>query len=860
VTVPAVRRNTRDRQGRYVFALSGAFAAVAVVAYAAVVRNATPVAAPFAIPWIVLVVAFALSDHFAIHIEAGDDAHSFNLNELPFVLGLFLCDPRSLVFARVLAAFLVLAFVQRQTIVKLVFNVSLAALESVAVVATFFALRPYVGDGAGSWAVAIGATATVTLLQAAAILAAVRLSGGRPEMRHVVRTSLLGVVTAAATASLAIAAVAVVEVDRIAGSLIMAVIATVLFSAYRGYAVVSQRYANVAKLYDFTKSLASSEEFDAALRITVLQACELLRAERAELCLLDGSDGGDTFMRVRCVDGQVDIATGHEYEGDWMRRQVIARQGGMVVARATSDAGARHYLAEARVRDVAMVPVVRADAVVGTLAVFNRRGEVSTFDESDLTVFETLANHAGVSLENAQLIDRLRTEVAEKHHQARHDPLTELGNRSLLSERTDAALAQRREDELVVVLLMDLNRFKDVNDTLGHQRGDELLREVAARLLASTPGTATITRLGGDEFAVVLPRAASVEDAMTVATRMHAAVQQPFLIDGLQLAVPGAIGVAAAPLHGNSTDALLQRADIAMYQAKESDSGVALYDNAQNQHSQRRLTLATELRTAIEEGSLEVHYQPMADLASGRLLGVEALLRWQHPTHGPIGPDEFVPVAERTGLIRPMTLLVLRRALAQLREWHDLGLEDLHVAVNLSARSLVSEDLTDDVEAALTAAGVPAHSLTLEVTETQMMADTTRTTEALERLAALGVGISVDDFGTGYSSLSYLQRLPVTELKIDRSFVADLTTTDANLKIVQSIIDLGRNLNLRIVAEGIEDAITWERLGALGCDVGQGFFLSRAIAPARLTPWLLSHLDTAVGHRDREVPSLRVVS
>jgi EAL domain-containing protein (putative c-di-GMP-specific phosphodiesterase class I) len=297
-----------------------------------------------------------------------------------------------------------------------------------------------------------------------------------------------------------------------------------------------------------------------------------------------------------------------------------------------------------------------------------------------------------------------------------------------------------------------------------------------------------------------------------------------------------------------------------MYQSKESDSGVALYDNAQNQHSERSLTLAAELRAAIEQGALEVHYQPMADLASGRLVAVEALLRWQHPTYGPIAPDEFVPVAERTGLIRPMTLLVLRRALAQLREWHDLGLDGVHVAVNISARSLLSVEFASDVEAALDAAGVPAASLTLEVTETQMMIDTPHTVGVLDRLAALGVGISVDDFGTGYSSLSYLQRLPVTELKIDKSFVLDLTTTDANLKIVQSIIDLGRNLNLRIVAEGIEDASTWERLATLGCDVGQGFFLSRAIAPARLTPWLLSRSESRAGRPDRDLTSVRAGS
>ena len=348
---------------------------------------------------------------------------------------------------------------------------------------------------------------------------------------------------------------------------------------------------------------------------------------------------------------------------------------------------------------------------------------------------------------------------------------------------------------------------------------------------------------------------------MTVANRMQHAIQQPFMIDDLHLAVTGSIGVAIAPLHGETTAALLQHADIAMYQAKDApEADVALYDNEQNQHSQRRLTLAAELRAAIEADALEVHYQPKANLATGQLIGVEALLRWQHPTYGPIPPDEFVPLAERTGLIRPMTLLVLRHALAQLRTWHDMGLPELHMAVNLSARSLMSAELADDVEDALRTADVPAHALTLEITETEMMADPSRTIPVLDRLAAMGIEISVDDFGTGYSSLSYLQRLPVDELKIDKSFVLGMTTSAANLTIVQTIIDLGRNLNLRVVAEGIEDAITWDTLASLGCDIGQGYFLSRPTPPARLTPWLLTRAEHSRNRRDDNVRSLRIAA
>jgi diguanylate cyclase (GGDEF)-like protein len=408
---------------------------------------------------------------------------------------------------------------------------------------------------------------------------------------------------------------------------------------------------------------------------------------------------------------------------------------------------------------------------------------------------------------------------------------------------------------------MDLNRFKDVNDTLGHQHGDDLLCEVASRLHAATPDGATITRLGGDEFAVLLPHLASIDEALATATRIQHTIRQPFEIDDLHLAIAGSIGVAVAPLHGTDTVALLQHADIAMYQAKAAaDTGIALYDNRQNDHSERRLTLAAELREAIDADALEVYYQPKADLATGNLVGLEALLRWTHPRYGPVPPDEFVPLAERTGLIRPMTLLVLRHALAQLSAWHDMGLDELHVAVNLSARSLMSAELVDDVERALHTAGVPAHALTLELTETQMMTDPSRTVAALDALAAMGVDISVDDFGTGYSSLSYLQRLPVDELKIDKSFVIDMATNDAKLRIVQTIINLGRNLNLRVVAEGIEDAVTWDTLASLGCDIGQGYFLSRPVPPERLTPWLAARITASAEETPATIRALHAVS
>jgi diguanylate cyclase (GGDEF)-like protein len=856
------RRRVAARTNLLVGAFSAALGGIALLGYLAIVRDVQPTSATFHISWLALTAGFILSDHCAIHVEFGDDAHSFNLNELPFVLGLFLCDLRLLLVARLLAAVVVLAFVQRQTLVKLVFNTCLAALESVIIIAIFVSLRPLVGDGPASWGIAIAATSGVTIVQAITILTAVRLSGGNPEPRQALTTAVFGFVSAAATASLGIAGVALLEVNGPAGIAIMFVIASVLFAAYRGYAIVSQRYANVTKLYGFTKSLARSPEFDSALRLTLLEACDLLRAEGAELCLRDPNEPDGAFVRARCDAGRVDIGVGDEdFHADWARHHVIECRRGIIVPRSVRSGAASRYLTAREFRDLAVVPLAHANAIVGTLAVYNRRGEVSTFDDDDLTVFETFANHASVSLENAELIGKLRREVAERRYQAEHDPLTDLANRSLLAERADRALAERLDSEFVAVLLMDLNRFKDVNDTLGHQHGDALLCEVASRLVACAPSDATIARLGGDEFAMLLPHLTCVDQATAIADRIQHAIRQPIEIGDLHLAVTGSIGVAVAPADGETTPTLLQHADIAMYQSKNAaDTGVALYDTDQNQHSQRRLTLAADLRDAIDADALDIYYQPKADLATGKVVGVEALLRWQHPTYGAVPPDEFVPLAEHTGLIRPMTLLVLRRALAQLRDWNDIGLTGLHMAVNLSARSLLSVDLADDIERALRFAGTPRHALTLELTETQMITDPTRTVAVLDRLSAMGVDISVDDFGTGYSSLSYLQRLPVDELKIDRSFVLDMTTNDAKLKIVQTIIDLGRNLNLRVVAEGIEDAITWDTLARLGCDVGQGYFLSRPVPPESLTPWLATRIAGPREEHNDNVRALHIVS
>jgi diguanylate cyclase (GGDEF)-like protein len=428
--------------------------------------------------------------------------------------------------------------------------------------------------------------------------------------------------------------------------------------------------------------------------------------------------------------------------------------------------------------------------------------------------------------------------IALEKHQALHDALTDLPNRRLFRDRVNQAVVNaRRSSKPVAVMIIDLDRFKEVNDTLGHHIGDILLQQVATRLQSTLREGDTIARLGGDEFAVLLPEVTGQAAAEGVAEKLVAALVAPFTIRSWTFDIDASIGIAVSPEHGDTVDTLMQRADVAMYLAKESRTGFELYSADRDRHSPRRLALLGELRRAIDDGGLLLHYQPKADMRTGGVRGVEALLRWTHADHGPIPPDEFIPLAEHTGLIRPLTLFVLDAALAQCRTWNDDGV-DVGVAVNLSVRNLYDPSFADEVAALLAKWGVPASQLELEITESVIMADPMRAMAVLARLSDLGVGLSLDDFGVGYSSLAYLKRLPVTEIKIDKSFVMNISTDESDAMIVRSTIGLARSLGMRVVAEGVETEETWARLVALGCDIAQGYYLCRPKPAAEITPWL----------------------
>jgi diguanylate cyclase (GGDEF)-like protein len=427
-------------------------------------------------------------------------------------------------------------------------------------------------------------------------------------------------------------------------------------------------------------------------------------------------------------------------------------------------------------------------------------------------------------------------------HQALHDDLTDLPNRTLLYDRMEDALtAAERGGEPAALLLVDLDRFKEVNDTLGHDTGDRLLEEVAARLQGVVRRGDTLARLGGDEFAVLLRGLPDRGMAAELAGRLQDAIARPFTLDGVVAVLDASIGIAHCPEHGTDVHTLVQRADVAMYDAKRSRTSIETYSAERDPYSAERLQLLGELRSAIGAGELVLHYQPKVDVGSQQVVGVEALLRWQHPVHGLLPPAEFVPLAERTGAIGDLTRWVLDAALAQCRAWRDAGL-DLTMAVNLAAPNIADATLPDVVAGLLERHGVPGDRLECEISEHTVMADPRRAMAILERLRGLGVKLSLDDFGTGHSSLSYLKRLPLDEVKIDRSFVMGMTEDDNDAAIVRTTIDLARNLGLDVVAEGVETEAILRDLSDLSCDIAQGFFLSKPLPAAELDGWLAARV------------------
>jgi diguanylate cyclase (GGDEF)-like protein/PAS domain S-box-containing protein len=569
------------------------------------------------------------------------------------------------------------------------------------------------------------------------------------------------------------------------------------------------------------------------------------------VAVLGGHDGTltrwDPALQV-LVPVRNTVPTANEYTviniGEGVSGRAIALRAPVFINDYQRQAGAETPAGKAGVRAAVAVPLLHEGRLLGSLSV-NTYDPTRHFTSEDAEVLELLAGIASAvlaSLERTAELAAANRELSqardEAQHQALHDGLTGLPNRTLLRDRLQQAiLLADRDNSGLALLIMDLDRFKDVNDTLGHHSGDDLLQQVGARLRNALRASDTVARMGGDEFAVILPTAGDAELAARVAQTLVKALEQPFTLDGHAVSIGASIGVAAYPEHGSDAKVLLRHADIAMYAAKRAGIGHSVYSCEQDTNDPDRLTLIGELRAAIANDELVLHYQPKLSLRTGRCDQVEALVRWQHPERGLVPPDHFIPLAEQTGLIKPLTGWVLTEAIRQCRAWQESGL-DISVAVNLSMRNLHDPELVDMVARLLEASGISPTMLKLEVTESAVMTDPKRALDSLARLRAIGVEVAIDDFGTGHSSLSYLKQMPIEEIKLDRSFVTDMGTDRNDFTIVRSTIKLAHDLGLRVIAEGVEDQATWDLLAELGCDLAQGYHMSRPLTEPNLRLWL----------------------
>ena len=745
--------------------------------------------AAFDLPWWVLIPAFALAERFPVHFEHRRETVSVSLSTVPLVVGLFLVGPVGLLAARVLGSGLPLVLHRRQHLFKLLLNLSMLWLDAAVGIAVFHGIAGAETDVLAAWPAAFAAAMACDLV--ATVVLAVAISAYQRQWEAgLVSSLLIGSMGAAVDTCAALLIVTLLRTEP-AGLGLLAVVLTTLFLSYRVYSSLRENHLQLEQLYDFTGEMSGALLHDNVVPALVEQVKDLLHAEAAWIDFAPAEEGA----QPRLLDD----------------------------------------------RDGMAAPLVGPDGVIGTLFVQDRSGEVRSFAAEDLRLFATVANHAAIALGNSRLLDRTREQAAEALHRSLHDTLTGLPNRLHFHERLTARLA---DGGSAAVLLLDLDRFKDVNDTLGHDNGDALLCEVGARIRSVLRAGDVVARLGGDEFAILLPDVDGPEAATSVARSIVAVLERPLTLGDVTVGVGASVGVALAPLHGSDGTVLLQRADVAMYTAKADQSGVELYDLERDDHTTQRLALVGELRQAINDGGLDVHFQPQIDLATGRVLGAEALVRWIHPTLGFVPPDEFIPVAEQAGLIGGLTRVVLTRALAEAARWRQLpGASELRMSVNLSARSLLQATLPEDVSAMLVEAGLPASALCLELTETSVMLDPRRTIPTLHRLRALGITIALDDFGTGHSSMAYLKQLPVGEIKIDKSFVMNMAADRFDEAIVCSIIDLARHLLVPVVAEGIEDMAIADRLRAAGCAFGQGYGFGRPMPAPQFTEWLETALQ-----------------
>src|SRR5829696_274328 len=815
--------------------LTASVAAVAVALFVVVVRTLPGAPTALTLPWVLWAAGFVVAEALVVHVQWQREAHTFSMGDLVLGAGLLLATPRELVIAQVLGFAVTLVVQRRQRGIKLAFNVAISALGGSLATIIFAVLSG--PAGLWDWLAALVAVLVITVTADLAIFAVISISEGRAHLAPLLEMLALSLpfTLGSAAVGLVLARSAVSDPAALA---LLALPTFLIVAAYRAYTGAREQQENLRLLHEVT-SLLHSNDTQEALGDFLDSVRSAFRADLAELVLLgpSGRDGA-TVSRSREGADAVVMAPLDDPE-DHHRLLRLATASGALTTRTGTGRG-QHldaYAAGRGLKDAMAAALRTDDRVHGLLLVGGRLGDVTTFSSSDLALLDTFARHVATSLERGRLEENLRqvTDLKEQlRHQALHDPLTGLPNRTLFLDRVRHAVdTAGRTRVWPAVLYLDLDGFKPVNDTFGHEAGDVLLRTVADRLRGCLRPADTAARLGGDEFVVLLNGPIDRFGVARVIERIRAQLEVPVLLgEGVVTTVGASIGVAIGDLDTIDADTLVRNADIAMYTAKRSlGSDYIVYEPSLGDTTVVRKDSAAELSAAIRAGQMRTVYQPLVDMRTGRPIGAEALVRWEHPVDGLRTPEQFIALAEESGLITEIGALVLNDACRQAARWvaeapdHD----ELLVTVNLSARQVADDDIVNQVRSALESSGLDPHRLVLEITETVLMHDRDAAAATLWLLKGLGVRIAIDDFGTGYSSLAYLRRFPIDMLKVAREFVDGLGRDAHDDVITRAIVELANTLGLLTVAEGIETTQQSETVAALGCDLAQGYLFSQPI-------------------------------
>ncbi len=830
---PRQPRAVRTAPVRRVWVFAMLMAVGGALLYVFVVADLPPHLRPFTIPWPLLALAFYVTEINVVYVHFRRETQAFSLNEVPLILGLFFSDPTFLVLAAVLGALAALVISRRQSGIKLLVNVGHVVLAST-VATAFFHLVLVNPSGLRwqSWVIGTIAAMIASLINLFAIFTAISLSEGKAEFSKLPQVLFASVVGTLTTAALAMVAVTLAwEIPE--ATILIVIPATMIYVAFNAYTAEKEKHQSLEFLYASSRILQETPEVGEAIGALLEEAQRAFRAEIAEATLYPATPGEPTLRaEVGPLGGggethpiEVDASERH------LQRAMGAGKAHLVVpgGKATEDIAA--WMQGRGFRDAMVVPLRGETRIIGSMLLADRVGQVSPWKEDELRLFETLANNASVSLENTRLertLTELHTLKEQLRHRAEHDTLTGLANRALFSQRvSDAVNAELRPDS-VAVLYLDLDDFKSINDTFGHEAGDELLIEVSERLRKCLRPGDLAARLGGDEFAVILTDVSDPEQPIRVAERILDACRAPIRIADRDIVVRTSIGVALSG--GISASDLIRNADVAMYRAKHSSKGrYALYEPGMHEDLADRLELRGQLLMGVEADQFVVYYQPLIDLRTGAIMGMEALVRWQHPERGLVPPNDFIALAEETGLVLPIGDLVMRKAIDQLAVWQRDHSPGMVMSINISARQLRHDALVRSVKDALDQTGVDPITVILEITERDVMDDTESNLKRLIALKEIGVQLAIDDFGTGYSSLAYLQQFPVDIVKIAKEFVDTIPNSDDEGGVLaNAIIELARALGMATIAEGIELPDQARKLQAWKCDVGQGWLWSRA--------------------------------